>query len=206
MATSSHWGNCWRCSSCFSDKVVLENRKVSDYKCDKCSSIYKDIFTDAIKDGKILYDFQSASDIRGNVMKHWFEKGIMGVKLFLIRHGQTELNLEGRYQGSMDTQLTSVGIQQAKLAKEYLSRVIFSSIYSSPLKRALDTASIIADNEGPKIIVRENLKEIDFGKWEGLKFNEIKIWEQSHQIKIYTKQIKLRKTSFILSWLILKKN
>jgi nicotinate phosphoribosyltransferase len=60
-----------RCSSCFSDKVVLENRKVSDYKCDKCSSIYKDIFTDAIKDGKILYDFQSASDIRGNVMKQY---------------------------------------------------------------------------------------------------------------------------------------
>jgi len=71
----------------------------------------------------------------------------MGVKLFLIRHGQTELNLEGRYQGSMDTELTSVGIRQAKLAKKYLSMVIFSSIYSSPLKRALNTASIIADNE-----------------------------------------------------------
>jgi len=97
----------------------------------------------------------------------------MGVKLFLIRHGQTELNLEGRYQGGMDTELTSVGIRQAKLAKKYLSMVIFSSIYSSPLKRALNTASIIADNGSPKVIVRDNLKEIDFGKWEGLKFNEI---------------------------------
>jgi nicotinate phosphoribosyltransferase len=60
-----------RCSNCFSDKVVLENRKVSDYKCDKCSSIYKEIFIDAIKDGKILYDFQSASDIRESVMKQY---------------------------------------------------------------------------------------------------------------------------------------
>jgi nicotinate phosphoribosyltransferase len=60
-----------RCSNCFSDKVVLENRKASDYKCDKCSSIYKDIFIDAIKDGKILYDFQSASDIRESVMKQY---------------------------------------------------------------------------------------------------------------------------------------
>jgi len=60
-----------RCSSCFSDKVVLENRKASNYKCDKCNSVYKEIFIDAIKDGKILYDFQSASNIRENVMKQY---------------------------------------------------------------------------------------------------------------------------------------
>jgi len=60
-----------RCSNCFSDKVVLENRKASNYKCDKCNSIYKEIFIDAIKDEKILYDFQSASDIRESVMKQY---------------------------------------------------------------------------------------------------------------------------------------
>jgi len=60
-----------RCSNCFGDKVVLENRKASNYKCDKCNSIYKEIFIDAIKDGKILYDFQSASDIRESVMKQY---------------------------------------------------------------------------------------------------------------------------------------
>ena len=60
-----------RCSNCFSDKVVLENIKASNYKCDKCNSIYKEIFIDAIKDGKILYDFQSASDIRESVMKQY---------------------------------------------------------------------------------------------------------------------------------------
>lgn len=60
-----------RCSNCFSDKVVLENIKASNYKCDKCNSIYKEIFIDAIKGEKILYDFQSASDIRESVMKQY---------------------------------------------------------------------------------------------------------------------------------------
>ena len=88
----------------------------------------------------------------------------MGVKLFLIRHGQTVWNLEGRYQGDEDTDLTSVGISQAELAAKYLSRVNFSCIYTSPLRRTLDTASIIAKDKNAKILVRENLKEINFGK------------------------------------------
>ncbi|HEY4695509.1 MAG TPA: alpha-ribazole phosphatase [Candidatus Hydromicrobium sp.] len=97
----------------------------------------------------------------------------MGVKLFLIRHGQTLWNEEGRYQGDRDIGLTRLGIRQAKLAAKYLSRINFSNIYSSPLKRAIDTANIIGRARNLKIIVRENLKEIHFGKWEGMKFNEI---------------------------------
>ncbi|MBN2072839.1 MAG: alpha-ribazole phosphatase [Actinobacteria bacterium] len=97
----------------------------------------------------------------------------MGVKLFLIRHGQTEWNKEGRYQGGMDTELTGTGIEQAKLAAEYLSQVDFSNIYSSPLKRAVDTAEIISRGESHRIIVRDDLREMNFGRWEGLKFSEI---------------------------------
>jgi len=97
----------------------------------------------------------------------------MGVKLFLIRHGQTVWNLEGRYQGAKDIALTDVGLKQAELASKYLSRVKFSFVYSSPLKRALDTANIIALNKNACVVVRENLKEINFGKWEGMKFEEI---------------------------------
>ncbi len=99
--------------------------------------------------------------------------GFMGVKLFLIRHGQTESNKQGRYQGSLDTDLTETGIRQAKLAKKYLSKVRFSNIYSSPLKRALDTASIISARSGLKIKVRDGIKELNFGNWEGMKFEEI---------------------------------
>jgi len=106
----------------------------------------------------------------------------MGVKLFLIRHGQTESNAQGRYQGSMDTNLTQAGVKQARLAKKYLSRVKFSNIYSSPLKRAVDTAEILVKGTGLKVMIRENLKELNFGKWEGLKFEEINtIYRQDYQ-------------------------
>ncbi|MBC7333975.1 MAG: alpha-ribazole phosphatase [Actinobacteria bacterium] len=97
----------------------------------------------------------------------------MSVKLFLIRHGQTIWNAEGKYQGDVDVELTNFGIKQAKLMAKYLSRVHFSSIYSSPLRRALDTARIIAKGRKREVIIRENLKELNFGKWEGLKFDEI---------------------------------
>jgi alpha-ribazole phosphatase len=100
----------------------------------------------------------------------------MAVKIFLIRHGQTLWNQEGRYQGDKDIDLTEEGIMQAKLTAEYLSNVDFSNIYSSPLKRAVDTANIINEtNKGKnlKIIIRDDLKEMHFGKWEGMKFEQL---------------------------------
>lgn len=97
----------------------------------------------------------------------------MGVKLFLIRHGQTESNVRGQYQGSLDVDMTEEGILQAKSAKQYLSKVNFSNIYSSPMKRALNTANIIAQDTGHEVRIMNDLRELNFGKWEGLKFDEI---------------------------------
>jgi alpha-ribazole phosphatase len=97
----------------------------------------------------------------------------MGVKLFLIRHGQTDGNAQGRYQGSMDTELTETGVFQACQAKKYFSNVKLSAIYSSPLKRTLKTAKILSDGTGMDIKISANLRELNFGKWEGLKFEEI---------------------------------
>ncbi len=97
----------------------------------------------------------------------------MGIKFFLIRHGQTLWNEEGRYQGEKDIGLSPTGIKQGELAAGYLSKVNFSNIYSSPLKRAVDTAAVIKKDRKLEVKIRENLKEINFGKWEGLKFDEI---------------------------------
>ena len=97
----------------------------------------------------------------------------MGVKLFLIRHGQTDSNVEGRYQGSLDTSLTERGVDQARAAKKYLSNVRFSNIYSSPLKRAVQSAEIMIEGTGLEIRMKEDLREINFGKWEGMKFEKI---------------------------------
>ncbi len=97
----------------------------------------------------------------------------MGVKIFLIRHGQTLWNEEGRYQGKKDIELNEVGIRQAGLAAKYLSKVKLAKIYTSPLKRALETANILNKKRGMDIIIRDDLAEISFGKWEGLKFQSL---------------------------------
>ncbi len=97
----------------------------------------------------------------------------MGIKIFLIRHGQTLWNKEGRYQGDEDIDLTPEGIRQAKLAAGYLSEVSLSNIYSSSLKRAIDTAAFINDGRKMKVIVRDNLKEANFGEWEGIRYDRI---------------------------------
>ncbi|MDD3629176.1 MAG: nicotinate phosphoribosyltransferase [Actinomycetota bacterium] len=57
-----------RCSKCFSDRIVLEDKKASDYKCDRCGSAYEDVFVNAVNEGKILYGFPKASDIRNRVL------------------------------------------------------------------------------------------------------------------------------------------
>jgi len=60
-----------RCSRCFNDKIVLEDKNASDYRCENCGGIYKDIFIEAVKEGEILYDFPRASDIRSNVLNQF---------------------------------------------------------------------------------------------------------------------------------------
>jgi len=97
----------------------------------------------------------------------------MGVKIFLLRHGQTVWNEEGRYQGGRDISLSPAGIRQGELAAKYLSNVNFSNIYSSPMKRAMDTAAIIKKERNLELKLVDSMKEISFGEWEGLKFNEI---------------------------------
>jgi nicotinate phosphoribosyltransferase len=58
-----------RCNNCFDDRVILEEKKTSDYRCGKCGSVYKDLFVEAVKEGKILYSFPEASDIREKILK-----------------------------------------------------------------------------------------------------------------------------------------
>lgn len=96
----------------------------------------------------------------------------MQTELLLIRHGQTEWNTLGKFQGCSDIKLSQEGILQA----EYLSRHLngnFDCIYSSPLKRARKTSEIIAKDTGKQPIIVNNLREINYGEWEGLTAQEI---------------------------------
>lgn len=72
--------------------------------------------------------------------------------IYIVRHGQTNWNLEGRTQGHIDIQLNETGINQAQLLKEKLKDIKFDKVFSSPLKRAYETASIITNNN----IVKDN--------------------------------------------------
>lgn len=94
-------------------------------------------------------------------------------RLLLLRHGQTEMSRQRRYSGRGNPDLTDVGRRQAQDAARYLSaKGGISSVVSSPLARAYDTAKAAADALGLSVSVDEDLIETDFGEWEGLTFPE----------------------------------
>lgn len=95
-------------------------------------------------------------------------------KLYIIRHGETDWNREHRTQGcGNDLPLNQKGIEQAiKLAKRFES-IPVDEIYSSDLKRALQTAQELSRTTSAGITTCETLREMNFGCWEGLTFNEI---------------------------------
>jgi broad specificity phosphatase PhoE len=95
-------------------------------------------------------------------------------KLILARHGETAWNVEKIYRGRLDVNLDEVGIKQAELLGKYLSNWKLEAIYASPVKRALDTANIIARYQKIGVHVAEGLIDFDYGKWQSLTEQEVK--------------------------------
>tara|TARA_R110001583_G_scaffold188237_1_gene350136 strand:+ start:38350 stop:38997 length:648 start_codon:yes stop_codon:yes gene_type:complete len=89
--------------------------------------------------------------------------------LYLLRHGQTEWNVEGRLQGRLDSALTETGVAQAHAQRAILAPILTAhpgiAIHASPLGRAWRTASIVA--EGRAVQAMDGLKEVSAGTWEG---------------------------------------
>lgn len=96
----------------------------------------------------------------------------MKTTLLLIRHGQTAWNALGKIQGCTDIPLEEEGRMQARLLAEKLNGQ-FSAIYTSPLKRAHETAAILAEPSSLSPIDLPALREVNFGLWEGLTFKEV---------------------------------
>ena len=94
-------------------------------------------------------------------------------RLLLIRHGETELQSSLRYWGKTDVALGAVGLRQAEQLRDRLAAEKIDFVYSSELKRAADTARVIAAGHSLPVITCPELREIDFGKLEGLEFAEI---------------------------------
>ncbi|MEJ7614631.1 MAG: histidine phosphatase family protein [Candidatus Fervidibacter sacchari] len=93
----------------------------------------------------------------------------MATWIYLVRHGQTVWNEEGRLCGSSDVPLSDEGLAQARKLAARLKDIDITAIYSSPLLRARQTAEAIAACHCVEVKVEPDLREIDYGDWEGLK-------------------------------------
>lgn len=108
-------------------------------------------------------------------------------KILLLRHGQTNWNKEGRYQGQIDTDLSDLGKEQARLLAKALKNIKIDHFISSPLKRAYETACESAKFHNKEVIKDERLLEINHGIWEGklssevekLDANLLKMWKET---------------------------
>ncbi|MFB4265150.1 bifunctional RNase H/acid phosphatase [Nonomuraea sp. GTA35] len=105
----------------------------------------------------------------------WAPPTRVATSLLLLRHGETELSLERRFSGRGDAELTANGLAQAAAAAARLSREPYrlDVVVTSPLKRARQTAQAVAEQAGVEVEVFEELREADFGAWEGHTFTEV---------------------------------
>lgn len=103
-------------------------------------------------------------------------------RFFLVRHGETIWNREFKYQGQSDVSLTEEGRQQAQCLSERLKDEKFDFIYASDLGRTMETAEIIAKHYSLKVIPAAFMRELSFGIWEGLTYDEIiRKWPQEYK-------------------------
>lgn len=106
-------------------------------------------------------------------------------RLYLVRHGETEWNKAGRIQGGIDTELSDYGLEQAHTLGRRLAREKIDVIYSSRLKRAMNTARILGEYNKCNIYEADNNHEIRLGPWEGMTIDEIRKKYDSHY-RVYT--------------------
>ena len=96
------------------------------------------------------------------------------MELYIFRHGRTVWNAAGKIQGSTDIELTEEGRQMAEETAKNIKNIHFNAIYSSPLKRAYETACILKGNRQMEVVKDDRLRELNFGVLEGTSFMNIK--------------------------------
>ena len=94
-------------------------------------------------------------------------------EILLARHGETDWNRENRFQGHADPPLNELGRQQARELAAALAGEEIDAVYSSPLRRALETAQVVAEPHGVPAVPVEGLREVDVGSWQSLTREEV---------------------------------
>lgn len=95
-------------------------------------------------------------------------------RIYLVRHGETELNLKKVYYGRTDCSLTARGMAQAESLKPFFGRLKLDIVYTSPLQRAVRTADLLLGENAASRLTDERLSELSFGEWEGKHFEDLK--------------------------------
>jgi len=102
--------------------------------------------------------------------------------IYLIRHGLTQWNTGGIFRGRHDIPLSDMGRRQTHMLGKYLAeeskgesnKKNFGTMYTSPLSRAHETATIIAEYTGSKVVPENRLTDVNFGNWQGKNVSQVK--------------------------------
>lgn len=95
------------------------------------------------------------------------------LEILFIRHGQTDWNKNGRIMGARPVPLNREGIRQVEEAAKALDSIDIKAVYTSPLKRAVQTARLLARGRSMRVVEAPELSEIDYGDWVGKTFDEV---------------------------------
>jgi ribonuclease H / adenosylcobalamin/alpha-ribazole phosphatase len=120
-----------------------------------------------------VLDVPPAAPVHQNSLYGWSRPVGTPTVAMLLRHGETPLSVDKRFSGRGDAALTDRGVAQAEAAARRLAAVKVDAVVSSPLRRARQTAGIVAEALGLEVELDDGLAESDFGEWEGLSFAEV---------------------------------
>ena len=95
-------------------------------------------------------------------------------RVFLVRHGRTELNAEGRLRGRIDVPLDDVGKKEAAALGRAFAFTELRTILASPLARATETAAAIGTATGTPVVLDEDLIDRDYGRWSGIRADDVR--------------------------------
>jgi alpha-ribazole phosphatase len=102
------------------------------------------------------------------------QKTFSGTMLFLMRHGAIEAAKEKRFIGQIDPPLSSDGRKQSEWQGRQLTKVSFSKVWCSDLKRAYETAAIVCRERGFEMMQAPELREINLGQWDGMAMSQVR--------------------------------
>src|SRR5213593_4331574 len=97
----------------------------------------------------------------------------MPTRVYLVRHGATELSAEDRFAGAIDVLLSDAGRDQARRLGARLAQEAITAAYASPMQRTMDTARLVAEPHGIDVRPHDGLREIAHGRWEGKRRDEV---------------------------------